>query len=246
MSPEPTIAALADVDDDALTEFYRWPDEPGRWLRVNSVTSIDGAAEVGGVSGPLSSPLDQRLMGVLRGQSHALMLGAGTLRIEGYGPLLLDDRQRGRRVADGLPEHLTLVVVSEALALEPTHPALAQAPTRPVILTHEHAPRASRAALAEVADVITVGADRVDLAAGLRLLQERGLRHVLCEGGPQLLGTLAAADLIDEVCLTLSPALAGGAASRIVTGPASPLRRLSLGHVLTAGDFLFLRYRRSP
>ena len=125
----------------------------------------------------------------------------------------------------------------------PTRPWRKRRPV-PVILTHEQAPEAKRAALATVADVVTAGTDRVDLAEALRHLHQRGLRHVLCEGGPQLLGTLAAADLIDEVCLTVSPHVAGGNASRIVSGPPTPLRRLTLTHVLTADGFLFLRYRR--
>lgn len=237
---------IAQLDEAALADLYLLPDDHPPWLRVNSVASIDGAAEVGGRSGPLSSPVDQRLMGLLRTQCDALLLGAGTLRIEGYGPLLLDKQQRRWRVARGLPEHPTLVVVSDALALEATHASLADAPTRPVILTRGQAPTPRRTALATVADVITVGDDRVDLAAGLRLLHRRGLRHLLCEGGPQLLGALAATDLIDEVCLTLSPALTGGAASRIVTGPVSPLRQMSLAHAATFDNFLFLRYRRPP
>ncbi|MGW4297839.1 dihydrofolate reductase family protein, partial [Micromonospora chersina] len=86
-----------------------------------------------------------------------------------------------------------------------------------------------------------------DLAAGLAELRRRGLGQLLCEGGPHLFGALTAADLVDELCLTVAPLLAGAGPGRITAGDASPPRHLPLRHVLAAADgVLMLRYARDP
>lgn len=229
-------------DDDALAEAYA-PPQP-TWLRVNFVTSVDGAVEQDGRSGGLSNPIDQRLMQVLRMRSDAVLLGAGTFRIERYGATLVSPPRQACRRDRGLPEHPALVIVSGSLDLDPRSPAFAAAPRRPLVLTHAAAPAARRAALAPVADVLVAGEDRIDFAAGLAQLRSRGLRHILCEGGPHLLGALTAADLVDEVCLTLSPVLAGPGAGRITAGPPTPARWLALHQVFAADGTLFLSYRR--
>lgn len=232
----------APLDDDALAAWYAPGDEPE--LRVNFVTSVDGAVELEGLSAGLSGGPDKRVFGVLRMLCDALLVGAGTLRHEGYRALRLDDRRRAWRRARGLPDYPTLVVVSGALDLNPAQLAFAEAPVRPVVLTHGRAPADRRAALAPVADVLTVGEDAVDLPAAMALLRERGLRHLLCEGGPHLFGSLLAADLVDDVCLTVAPLLAGPGAARIVAGPPTPPRGMVLHHVLSADGALVLRYTR--
>lgn len=230
------------LDDTALAALYAPPADPA--LRVNFVTSIDGAVELEGFSAGLSGGPDKRVFGVLRMLCDALLVGAGTLRHEGYGALRLDERRRVWRRAHGLPEYPTLVVVSGSLNLDPQQAAFADAPVRPVVLTHSRSPAARRAALAAVADVLAIGDWQVDLAAAVRHLRARGHRHLLCEGGPYLFGALTAADLVDEVCLTVSPLLAGPGAGRITAGPASPPRGMSLRHVLAAEGVLLLRYGR--
>jgi riboflavin biosynthesis pyrimidine reductase len=104
-----------------------------------------------------------------------------------------------------------------------------------------------------VADVVVAGDDAVDLVAAVATLRERGLVRVHCEGGPTLLADVAAAGLLDELCLTVSPLLAGGSYAgedapmpRILAGaplPAPPAS-LSLAHVLEGDGTLFLRYTR--
>lgn len=231
------------LDDEAIAELYALPATP--WLRVNFVASLDGAVEVGGVSRPLSSPADQRVMELLRTQCDALLLGAGTLRTERYGPIVLPGPRRRWRGDHGLAEHPTVVVVSGSLNLDPAAPAFAAAPTRPIVLTTTTTPAASGKAMAAVADVISTGNRTVDLADAVAQLHDRGLRRILCEGGPHLFGALAAADLVDEVCLTVSPLLAGPGAGRITAGATGPLRPMTLRHVLAAGDHLLLRYLRA-
>ena len=245
----PLVTRLVDakqqLSDDVVTErFYSPPDDGAPLLRVNFVTSIDGAVEVSGTTAALSSPTDQWIMGLLRRQCDAVLLGAGTLRAEAYGPLSLDERGRAWRRHHGKPEHPILVVVSGSLDLDPGSRVFREAPVRPIVLTHSLAPAARRQALEPVADVLTVGHRTVDLAAAVSLLHDRGLRQILAEGGPHLLGGLTAADLVDELCLTISPVLTGAGAGRITAGRASPLRHLTLRQVLAADSFLLLRYQR--
>jgi riboflavin biosynthesis pyrimidine reductase len=95
-----------------------------------------------------------------------------------------------------------------------------------------------------VADVLAYGDDDVDLAAGVAELRARGMARILTEGGPHLMGSLTAADLVDEVCLTVSPLLAGAGAGRITAGEPSPVRDLTVGHILYAEDAMLLRYMR--
>ncbi len=234
------------ISPDELLARYA-PIRPGPLLRVNFVASVDGAVEVDGRSGPLGTEPDRAVFRVLRTRCDALLVGAGTLRREGYRPVLLDESRRAWRLANGLARYPTLVVASAALDLDPAHPALAGAPVRPIVLTHAGAPAGRRAALAAVADVLVHGDRELDLGAALADLRARGLAQVLCEGGPALFGSLYAADLVDEVCLTIAPVLAGPGAGRIIAGPAggSPVRGLRLVHVLEIGGTVLLRYARA-
>jgi riboflavin biosynthesis pyrimidine reductase len=216
--------------DDSLSELY--PPFPG--VRANFVASLDGAVELGGTSAGLSSQGDKRVFRLLRMVCDALMVGAGTFRRENYKPLTLDPQRRKWRAERGLSRYPRMVVVSKSLKLDPGHPALAGA----IVLTTGDARNAE---LAKVAEILPCA----DLAHGLELLRDRGYRHILCEGGPVLLGELAALDLVDEVCLTLSPLLVGPGSGRIIAGPPHPARDLRLEHVLTADDGTVLtRYVR--
>jgi riboflavin-specific deaminase-like protein len=232
------------LDDEALLAAYR-PDASDGLLRVNFATSVDGAVSVHGRSAGLSGTADKRVFGLLRALCDGLLVGAGTVRREGYRAVRLDERRRAWREEQGMPTFPTPVVVSGRLDLDPDQAIFADAPVRPIVLTRTDAPAARRAAVAAVADVVEAGTGRVDLTKGLALLRERGLGHLLCEGGPHLFGTLTAADLVDEVCLTVSPLLAGGGAGRITAGPASPVRRMRLADALAADGSLLLRYRRA-
>ncbi|MDG4823837.1 pyrimidine reductase family protein [Asanoa sp. WMMD1127] len=231
-----------ELDDEALTTWYGRSERPT--LRVNFVTSVDGAVEVEGYSAGLSGPADKRVFGILRMVCDGLVVGAGTMRHEGYRAVKLDERRRSWRRERGLPEAPTLVVVSNRLAVDPTAPVFTEAPVRPVVLTSAAAPEP--AGLTKVADVVRVGERDVDIVAGLAALRERGLSQLLCEGGPHLFGTLTAADQVDELCVTISPLLTGPGASRITAGPqrdGGPVG-LRLHHAMAADDLLLLRYTR--
>ncbi|GIG86871.1 hypothetical protein Pen02_18070 [Plantactinospora endophytica] len=231
----------AALDDPALIALYPRVERPH--LRMNFVASIDGAVELDGHSAGLSSAPDKRVFGLLRMVCDALLVGAGTLRHEAYRALKLDERRRAWRREHGLAEYPTLVVVSRALNLDPSSAAFADAPVRPVVVTAERAE--APPGLADVADLVRRGDEQVDLAAGLAELHRRGHRQLLSEGGPHLFGSLTAAGLVDEVCLTVAPMLTGPGAGRITAGPTTTPHGMSLRHVLAAGDELLLRYARS-
>lgn len=231
------------LDDARLVDAYAVTADVH--LRANFVTSTDGAVAVDGRSAGLSGDADKRVFGILRMLCDALLVGAGTLRQEQYRALRLDQRRRDWRRRQGRPAQPTLVVVSGSLDLDPALPALADAPVRPIVLTTSDAPAHRRRRLAPVADLVVAGERTVDLAAGLDALRDRGLRHLLCEGGPLLLGTLTAVDAVDELCLTVAPLLAGAGAGRITAGPSGPVRPMRLHQVLAADDgMLLLRYTR--
>jgi riboflavin biosynthesis pyrimidine reductase len=232
------------LDDAALRAAYE-PDRSRPWLRVNFVTSLDGAVAVDGRSHGLSSPVDKQVFAILRGQADAVMVGAGTVRAERYGPARSDAAGAARRAAAGLAAHPTLVVVSAALDLDPGGRPFTEAPVRPVVLTHAAAPPRRREALAAVADVLECGAEEVDLTAGLAALRARGLDQILCEGGPRLFDGLLAADLVDELCLTVSARLVGAGPQRIVAGRGRPgPLAMRPEQILLAGDMLLTRYVR--
>jgi riboflavin biosynthesis pyrimidine reductase len=160
-----------------------------------------------------------------------------------------------------MPRHPSFAIVSRRLGLDPSSPTFAvpagggqdahdgtadELP-RPIVITTSR--RADdeqpglRDRLAEVADLVTVGEHAVDLGAAVAALRERGLRSILCEGGPTLFGAMLAADLVDELCITVAATLEAGDARRITRGE-SPPRGMRLVEVLRSGDTLLLRYRR--
>ncbi|MEV6631167.1 pyrimidine reductase family protein [Actinoplanes sp. NPDC051470] len=215
------------LDDEALRACYAY-ERPT--LRMNFVSSADGAATVGGRSGPLGGPGDKRIFDLLRAGCDALLVGANTVRTEHYDALRPDPEWR---TANGLTAYPLMAILSRSLNLDPDQAIFTDAPRPPIVFTAEGAGRFP-------AELVTVG----DLAQVTDELNRRGAEHILCEGGPSLFGQLIAADLVDELCLTISPWLAGGEPGRIATGPPAEAREMSLRHLLTDGDQLFLRYAR--
>ncbi|MBK5250485.1 MAG: pyrimidine reductase family protein [Actinomycetales bacterium] len=231
-------------DHAELIEAYRVRDRAATHLRVNFVASLDGAATHGGLSGALNNEADKQVFDTLRMLSDVVLVGAGTLRKEGYGAIRLDDDAVAWREEHGLPPHPTLAIVSSHLGLSADMAMFAEAPVRPIVVTHARSPEEARTELGVVADVVVCGSRAVDPTVVRAELAGRGLPQVLCEGGPQLFGSLVAADAVDEFCLTLSPVLEGGDAGRITRAGAQRTLDMRLAHVLTAGDMLMLRYLR--
>lgn len=229
---------------DAAELVARYPRSSRPVLRVNFISSLDGAVSVDGRSGGLGGPADQQVFATLRMVSDAVLVAAGTVRTEKYDAMRLDESSRAWRRAHGLAEFPLMVIVSSRLDLDPAQLVFADAPVRPIIFTHAGASAARRAALAPVAEIVTVGEDAVDLRAAVADLHGRGATQLLCEGGPGLFGGLIEADLVDELCLTLAPLLVVGDAGRIAHGATVPVREMRLEHSLTGDDMLLLRYSR--
>jgi riboflavin biosynthesis pyrimidine reductase len=255
----PAPAGGADPAGDrpgrAVSVLKEWPSSPGGLvalyprnpeptLRVNFIASADGAATVEGLSGGLHGPGDKEIFDSLRMVCDALIVASGTVRAENYDALRLTPEARAWRTAHGLAEFPLMVIVSGSLDLDLDQMVFADAPIRPIVATHRGAPVERVEKVEKVADVIAVGDGEVDLAAAVAALHGRGAAQLLCEGGPHLLGAMIAADLVTELCLTVSPLLVGGGPGRISAGaPASPAK-MSLRHALSVDDMLFLRYLR--
>jgi riboflavin biosynthesis pyrimidine reductase len=239
------IYAASGLRDTDLAELYAYP--PGPWLRANMVASADGAAHLEGMTRGLSSAADRHLFALLRTLADVVVVGAGTVRAERYAPVrqheLWPDLRPGR------PPTPPIAVVSARLDLDPSSRLIASAPpsARTIVITTAQAPADRRAALDGPAEVIVAGQDSVDLKAAVAALAERGHRRMLAEGGPHLLARIAADGLLDELCLTIGPVLAGPSADRILAGSSSvmPPQMLTLAHVLEDDGFLFCRYTRN-
>jgi riboflavin biosynthesis pyrimidine reductase len=242
-------ASAGPLDDGALHRIYAYPAEPPTdrpYVRFNFIAAADGAATSGGLSAGLGNDGDQRIFTVLRRLADVVLVGAGTVRAEGYEGDLVDDAARAWRSARGLAPHPAIAVISGSLDLDPGAGFFRSAPVRPVILTSSDAPAGKRGALAAVADIITCGPDTVQVPAILAELGRRGLMKVLCEGGPSVLGSFTRADAVDELCLSISPLLAGGDGPRISVGasPTTPVA-LTLSSLLTQDGALYTLYRRA-
>lgn len=224
---------------------YAYPDTAEQHLRVNMVSSVDGAATLDGRVGTLTGPADQQLLSLLRALADVLVVGAGTLRAEGYGPLTVPKHLLPLRLEAGQSPAPRLVVPTRSLDLDLASSAFTEATEPPLVLTTQRATGERVRAAEKVAEVAVLGEDAVDLRAMRSLLHERGAARVLCEGGPGLLADLFANDLVDELCLALAPVAVAGTASRITAGPALPAPLpLHLAAVAEADEFLFLRYTR--
>jgi riboflavin-specific deaminase-like protein len=230
--------------EEQLDSYRPWEDprEDRPFVATNFAATVDGRATIGGVSGPIGSDADTEMLARLRTRFDAVMIGAGTMRAERYGRVVGNQEQRERRERLGLPHDPLMVIVSGRLDLPWEAPLFTEGAGRVLIFT------ASEAEPPETETTLRVvrHEGRVGLAAALRhLREERGVRALLCEGGPHLHGELWAAGLVDELFLTTAPKLTGGDAPRIIEGLDVPLaEELNLAWLLEHEGELFARYRR--
>lgn len=232
------------VDEVEPYDAYRPGDPGGALVRINMVTSLDGAVtDAQGRSGGLGGSGDREAFRALRAHADAILVGAGTARAEGYGPHRVRADVAERRRADGRAQPAAIVVVSRSLDLDVTSPLFTEAVTPTVVLTCGAAPEHRRRAVAQAGGVVVAGGDEVDLPAGLaRLRDDLGAVHVLCEGGPTLNAALLGAGLADELCVTLAPALVDGGGPRLAGTLAEPAH-LALVAAFEHDGELLLRYR---
>ncbi|MEX2024942.1 MAG: dihydrofolate reductase family protein [Thermoleophilaceae bacterium] len=210
------------------------------YVVVNMVSTLDGRAAFEGNTRRLSGPEDRSLFHLLRTAGDALLVGAGTARIERYGQAVKNDDLRARRERHGLDSVQPTVIVSGRLLLPSDLPIL-QAEGAPVIV----ATGAGHELEGVTADVTyeRTGEDLRLLLARLR--SEHGFRSLVCEGGPTLLSNLLAAGLVDELFLSITPQLVGGGDEpSITTGPQLPEpAHADLVWVCEAQGELFTRWR---
>ncbi|MDT9682226.1 pyrimidine reductase family protein [Streptomyces sp. TRM76323] len=238
---------------DELADAYAYPPAAagtprGAWLRANMVSSLDGAAQHDGRSEPISSAADMRIFGTLRALADVVVVGAETVRLEGYRPARAREGFAARREAAGQGPAPAIAVVSASLDLDFSLPLFTSPLVPTLVLTGAAAPPARvREAERAGAEVVVAGdGPGVEPERAVRALAGRGLTRQLTEGGPRLLGQFVAAGVLDELCLTVSPVLTAGDAQRIAGGPSLAVpSRFALASVLEEDGFLFTRYRRS-
>jgi riboflavin biosynthesis pyrimidine reductase len=189
------------------------------WLGLCMVASVDGSTVIDTNSRRLSSRRDQEVLSTLRSLADVIIVGAATVRIEGYGV----PRNAGQRV--GVVTRSGDVDVSTDLFTSGAG----------FLIVPDDAP-------ATKVDAIRAGIGSVDLG---RALAQIDADFVQAEGGAQLNGALAAADLIDELNLTVSPLIAGGLGPRVAMSTQELTRPMQLAHVLEEDGFLFTRYVRA-
>ena len=234
------LAAYADVDRSS-------PGGPC-WVMAHMVGGLDGSAAIAGRVSELSTAPDGELFQLMRTLADVVLVGAETVRREGYGAVRLPPERARGRVSAGKPATPPLAIVSGSLRFDWTARAFVDPPegSRTIVITTESSDIERRESAADAATVIVAGNNRVDPRAALHHLAGAGHHVVLCEGGPRLLGELVAEDLVDELCLTISPLMGGDPLPVSVTPPGSPLRRFQLRQAAGDGDTLFLRYERGP
>ena len=245
--PGPVI----DIDPMDLYPALARPKPAGRpWLMVNMIASADGASAVAGTSGALGNPADEAVFSAVRASADWIVAAAGTVRAERYGLPRPGAASRRARLAAGRAERPRLAVVTASLDLDLSLPLFAD--RRPgedpaVILTGSVAAPEAVERLAAVSEVVRLPSPRPPPDQILAELDRRSAGVVLSEGGPSFNGQLADAGVIDELCLSVAPLVAGGASTRIVHGSMRSLPlRMRVDHLLEASDTLFIRYVGEP
>ena len=232
---------MGTLTDEQVVAAYPWP--PGRrWVRAMMVTTLDGAAAgPDGLSGSISGDADQAVFAAVRRHADAVLIGAGTLRAERYKPMRAKEEDAEARREQGLAAAPRLVIVSGSLELPWSEPVFSESTLPPLILTGASADPAAMSRVPETCEVVTLAGDTVDATAILDAMEERGLRRIVCEGGPTLLHDLIAAGLLDEADITVSPVFTGTNMSPHTPG-LREVAEFELAQVLTADGFLMARY----
>lgn len=227
----------ADLGDEALVSALL---SAAPVVRANFVSSVDGSATRNGLSGGLSNDADKRYFELLRRVSDVVLVGAGTVRTEGYGALRVSEESVGWRVAHGMSEHPVFAIVSRSLELD--RAIVDDAPVRPMVFTIRGT--VVPAWIERGADVVVAGDADAEGERIVAALATRGLDTVLCEGGPHLFAGLLNDDVVDELCLTVAPVLEGGGDGIRITSGLAANHSLTLVSILRSRDTLLLRYRR--
>jgi len=223
---------------------YAYPGHTRRWVRANMVSSADGAAQAEGKSGGLSGEADKKVFRALRGLADVILVGATTVRTEGYRqPAAPREPYARLREAAGQAPAAAIAVISASLDLDFDAPLYREATVPTITVTVGDAPADRLAVAREAGEVLIAGTGRADVRLAIDQLAGSGRGRILCEGGPHLLAEVARVGRLDELCLALSPRLLAGHAMRILDGPPlEPPLPLSLHTLLAEDGFLFTRH----
>jgi riboflavin-specific deaminase-like protein len=213
------------------------------YVVVNFAVTVDGRAAIEGRSGPIGSRTDMEMLQLLRTHADAVMIGAGTMRAERYGRMVSDPAMRERREQNGLAQDALAVIVSGRLDLPWDAPLFSDGGGEIVVFTTSEAdPPETETPM----EVVRHEGPAVDLVAAMRRLREdRGVRALLCEGGPGLHSELQSLEMVDELFVTLAAKLAGGPEPRMIEGELPRRSEWELAWLLEERGELFARYRRA-
>lgn len=231
------------VDEDTLHTHYPWPDTTERaYVRAMMVCTLDGAAAGDdGLSGSVSSGVDRAVLRAVRRFSDVVLVGGGTMKAEGYGPIKAKPEDADVRREAGQQEAPVLAVVSGSLDLPLDPGGFTDSTITPIVFTTESAEPAKVEDVRKRCEVVQLPGEHVDATQVVEQLHARGLGRIVCEGGPGLLNQVTDAGLLDEADITIAPMLVGTDKT-----PRSPMldnpAEFELAHVLTAEEFLMLRY----
>lgn len=236
--PDPGETTISEQLDGFRPAELAGEERP--YVFSNFALTVDGQATIEGRSGPIGSGTDTEMLHRLRATADAVIIGAGTMRVERYGRVVPDPEVRAARERRGLAHDPLAVIVSGRLDLPWDAPIFTDGGGHVVIFTAADGEPPRTATPVRVVRHETA----VDLAAALRWLRtERGIRGLLCEGGPVLHANLMVGGLIDEIFFTIAPKLAGGPGPGIFEGLAEAERGLELVWLLEEDGELFARYR---
>ena len=221
------------------------------YVMMNMAMSADGK-----ISTRLREPItlgtvhDRLLMDRLRAQADAVIIGAGTLRVDGFPLLVRNSDVRRRRTSRGMDPHPVNILLSRSLAI-PTHRLFFENPTtRKIIYTSRSAGLKKRKQLERYAEIVLVPVRSSFLKYVLSDLTGRGFKKVLVEGGGELNFSFFREGLVDEIYLTITPRIIGGGGAPTVVDGRGFLKhnhiKLGLRSVKRVGNELFLRYRVGP
>jgi 5-amino-6-(5-phosphoribosylamino)uracil reductase len=192
----------------------------------------------------LGGPADLRVFRALRALSDGIMVGAGTIRTGRVGPHRPTAELRARREALGKPPTAPVIVVSRSLRLDWSHRLFTPEISPTIVVTSAAGAAAGWPGGRGPVRLIVAGETEVDLAEAVRLLRtEVGLRHLLCEGGPILATSMIAQNLVDELCLTIAPALIGSRHHTPLLADLKSRVDLALVGLYEEDGTLFLRYQ---
>ncbi len=229
------------VDAEQVLAAYPWP-AAGRWVRAMMVTTLDGAAAgPDGLSGSISSDEDRLVFNTVRRLADVVLVGAGTIRAERYGPMRAKPMDAEARAAQGSAPAPVIAVVSASLLLPWEEPMFRESTVQPIVVTGGRADPQRLREAREHADVIVLEGETLDVSGVLGALEARGLRRIVCEGGPTLLDEIIAAGLLDEADITISPLFAGRQHTPM-THALAEVARFDLAHIISGDGFLMNRY----